>query len=185
MVNFQLGRQTHRAIWGSRWLGALQKTRIASMSCRNCGHADEVATDTFLNSTFKVYGFQHLTNNLEEDVHLHLVHWNAFWLELKNFEALLLSRDRRKRFLNTCVIGSSQQHLGHMLNKWSQTLYEKRWKCVVAFLKHLCPLMNVFRVCFDVAKYLACDLSSSHDSRSLSPRAQVSHKQHSKGHKNF
>lgn len=38
--------------------------------------------------------------------------------------------------------------------KWKcATLYEPRWHAVLGFVKHLAPLMQIFRVCWDAAKY--------------------------------
>ena len=112
---------------------------------------------TFLPSALSIYGLQHTTNNLNEDIHKALVHWPKFWEQLKNIEGLLLSRGRRRRFTISCVLPSPMAHVASRFDKWSVGLYEKRWKCVLAFLKRLCPLMNIFRVCWDEAAYSSAD----------------------------
>ena len=117
------------------------------------GQAGDVIPDVFMKSALKIYGLQHTTNNMNEDIHKNLVYWPTFWQQLKNFEGLLHSRERRIRFLNMCVYGSSMECHAYKIKKWSHTLYEKRWKCVLAFLKHLVPILHVFRVCWDEGKY--------------------------------
>ena len=41
----------------------------------------------------------------------------------------------------------------HKLKRWTATLYEKRWRCVLNFLKRLVPVLNIFRRCWDEHKY--------------------------------
>jgi hypothetical protein len=96
-----------------------------------------------------IYGLQHAINNINVDVRTCLSYWDSFWDQLKNFEGLLNVGERRRRFVWTCVKGSPLADQSHKLNKWSAELYEKRWRCVLAFLKHLAPLLNIFRVCWD------------------------------------
>ena len=85
----------------------------------------------------RVYGLQHCVNNANQDVHTVLNWWNEFFSRLKHFEALLAIPERRKRFQHTCVRGSALEPQSYKLDNWSQRLYEKRWREVVAFLKRL------------------------------------------------
>ena len=116
--------------------------------------APPVYPKVFLKTAFPIYGLQHFTNNMNEDIHKALLHWDPFFLELKNFEYLLGVRERRRRFVVSCVLGSPMQSQQHRLDHWSAQLYEKRWKCVIRFLKHLSVLLQFFRVCWNRDKYV-------------------------------
>lgn len=115
-----------------------------------------------------MYGLQHLTNNLNEDIHKSLAYFEKFWSQLKNFEALLFHRERRRRLVVSCIIGSARADEEHKLCHFSCQLYEKRWKCVVAFLKRLVVVMPLLRACWDEQKYkdgtdVAMDVSGASD----------------------
>lgn len=131
------------------------------------GSADDLCLDVFLKSALPIYGLQHTTNNLNEDVHKALSYWPCFWEQLKNFEGLLLNPGRLRRFRNSCVHGSVMADKAHMVTRWTAQLYEKRWKCVVAFLRRLASIMQIFRVCWDEEAYRDADdnLRSSTGSR--------------------
>ena len=107
------------------------------------------ATDTvtFLPNALSIYGLQHAIFNLNKDVHTCLQYCNEFWPQIKNFEALFAKNqgDRRRRFTWTCMMGSPLQGHIHKLQRWTASLYEPRWKEVANFLKHLCPILYIFR----------------------------------------
>jgi hypothetical protein len=103
--------------------------------------------------TFVVCGLQHLTNNINADVRQSLVYWEVFWQQLENFSGFLLCGERRRRFTWTCVTGTPWASQAYRLNKWSQTLCEKRWRTIPIFLKRLLPLLPLFRGYWDERKY--------------------------------
>ena len=77
-----------------------------------------------------------------------------FWKRLKNFERILSMPPRRKRFFFTCILGTPFEHRKNDIVNWqAATLYEPRWHCVLAFLKRLCPVLCLFRACWDEDKY--------------------------------
>jgi hypothetical protein len=115
--------------------------------------AAEVPT-AFVPSSLTIAGLQHITNNLCTDVHEHLKHWGAFWIELKNFESLLAVAERRKRFVWTWLRGSHLQHRERMFNKFIGSLYEARWRAVLDLLKHILPLLRVLAATWDADKFV-------------------------------
>jgi len=107
----------------------------------------------FMNNALTIYGLQHAANNINCDVHKSLTYWEEFWKQLKNFEALLGVGERRRRFIWTCIRGTTYDNQSHLLKKFSGSLYEKRWNCVLTFLKKLKSLLPIFRRCWDHEKF--------------------------------
>jgi hypothetical protein len=97
---------------------------------------------------------QHICDNAQSLIHTELEHWNEFWLELKVFEGLLGCPERMRRYMWTCVRGTRLAWTEDKLNGFSATLYEKRWKEVVNFLKQLRPRLNLIHKTWNQAKYL-------------------------------
>jgi hypothetical protein len=100
-----------------------------------------------------IAGLQHIVNNLSEDVHKGLDHWDTFHSQLKNFEQMLKLPERRRRFFFTCVRGTAFANKERAILHFHATLYEKRWKEVLTFLKMLKSLLPVFRACWCHQKY--------------------------------
>jgi hypothetical protein len=90
-----------------------------------------------------VPGVLHIVHNLCKDMHHAYPGWDALWETLKNFEALLTKKFRRQRFINSCIqdIRDVPQESLASLNSFSQSLYEKRWGCVLQFISHLAPFL--------------------------------------------
>ncbi|CAK0848404.1 unnamed protein product [Prorocentrum cordatum] len=99
--------------------------------------ADIPGSDTFMPEALTIYGFQHLTNNLNSDVHTSLPGWGEFYQQLKNLAALMCNRGRRLHFIATCLIGSPWEYAEADFEKFSADLYEHRWR-VVPMLPALC-----------------------------------------------
>ena len=89
----------------------------------------------FAPNMISIYGLQHLTDNMNQDIHKGLTHWDAFYADLQNLEALLLRRQRRRRFVFTCLYGTPLAAHAWKFDHFSAGLYEKRWRCVISFLK--------------------------------------------------
>ena len=117
------------------------------------GRSESPYEKCFLPKALGIYGIQHLVSNLNQDVHTVLRFWPTFWKQMKNIEALLRTGDRRRRFQWRCMMRTPYQCHMWKLDKWSHTLYEERWKNVVTFLKHLQPLLEIFRACWNIHKY--------------------------------
>ena len=49
--------------------------------------------------------------------------------------------------------GSVHQAREHELERWSHGLYEKCWRCVIAFLRRLHPVWDILVDCWDTQKY--------------------------------
>jgi hypothetical protein len=100
---------------------------------------------TLMPNAVTVAELQHICDNAQSLVHTELEHWAVFWREIKNWEALLGSPERMRRYIWTCVRRSKYAWAENKLLGFSATLYEKRWKEVVNFLKAFNPLLNVIR----------------------------------------
>ena len=106
----------------------------------------------FMPKAVVIPGALHICSNLCKDVSKKLDHWNDFVNELSSLEALLCNRDRRERFVTTCVAKDSE-HCA-LFKNFSGSLYEKRWGAIISFLRKLMPLLEPLRLLWDEAKYL-------------------------------
>ena len=82
-----------------------------------------------------------MLDNLTKDVHISLVSWDRLFRLLKQFECLLRSGDIRRRYVWTCLGGHRLWTMQRRVSCWSASLYEKRWREVVAFLRRFDPLL--------------------------------------------
>ena len=126
----------------------------------DAGDPPVVHRSTFMPSALCSYGLMHCMDNLTADMHKDLSWWSEFHKQLKQMEALLTRQDRRERFIHTCVKPSHLADQHRLFNKFTQTLYEGRWKEIVHFLKMLKPLLPVLRSCWDANNYLNRVLAS-------------------------
>ena len=106
----------------------------------------------FMPKALVIPGALHICSNLCKDVARKLDHWNDFVNELSSLEALLCNRDRRERFVATCVPKDSEQRA--LFKNFSGSLYEKRWGAITSFLRKLMPLLEPLRLFWDEGKYL-------------------------------
>ena len=100
-------------------------------------------------------GLEHVSDNALSEVHKNLVHWPVFFASLKNFEGLLRKPQRRRRLVWTCLHGRRYQKLSVYFKNFSASLYEKRWKEVLRFLRALIPLLKPLALCWDQALYVS------------------------------
>ena len=61
----------------------------------------EEGASKFMANGISIAGFQHLTNNICSDVHSDLDHWDNFYKQLKDVEALVCNNDRRVQYIWT------------------------------------------------------------------------------------
>lgn len=107
----------------------------------------------FMENAMTIAGAQHISNNLCHDVHINLDHWAEFWDSLKNLEGLVCDSDRLRRYAWTCLQGGPFENWEKRMLKFRGSLYEKRWREVVGFLKQLDAFLPVLAKTFDVYKY--------------------------------
>ena len=69
-------------------------------------------------------------------------------------------RDRRQRFVYTCLYNSPWHESAKLFRNWSQTLYEDRSKEVCNFLKRLKSVLRVLRQAWDANTYRQGALAS-------------------------
>jgi hypothetical protein len=78
-------------------------------------------------NSLTIAGLQHIINNLCEDVHKSLAHWDVFFKQLKCLESFLRIEERRARFVWTCLRNTPMSGLAHRFDKFKGSLYEARW----------------------------------------------------------
>ena len=110
-------------------------------------------SDRFLPNAIPIYGTQHGVDNMTRSVHCGLGWWPNLHAGLKHLEAMLSRRDRRERFIWTCLRGTVYEYRTKDVNSFSQHLYEGRWKEVCMFIKHLKPILPALRHTFNARKY--------------------------------
>eukprot|EP00971_Amphidinium_carterae_P350630 6491656-Amphidinium_carterae.3 len=116
-------------------------------------HFTPTTAKGFLPLAIGVAGMEHITNNLTEEIHVHLAYWETFYGQLKNASLLLVHRFRRERFVQHCLGGSPLAQQAHELEGWSATLYEKRWRHVILFIRALLPVWPLLKA-FSAHRYL-------------------------------
>ena len=80
----------------------------------------------FMPNALIIPGALHICSNLCKDVSGKLTQWDTFLKQLSSFEALLCNRDRRERFLSTCMPAAASAERD-LFKNFSGSLYEKRW----------------------------------------------------------
>lgn len=93
------------------------------MPARDKKHA-AAAEAHFLPRSWTIGGLQHITSNLSRDIHTLFTHWKTFFQSLKNLEALLKVKERRSRYVQRCLRGSSLSHLEKKFERFPFSLYE-------------------------------------------------------------
>ena len=100
-------------------------------------------------------GLLHIVHNVCKDMGAMYPGWSALWLQLKSCEALLTDKGRRRRFAKTCLDDTTHANFAvrAAFDSFSNTLYEKRWGCVISFVTALLPLMGFLRRAWSEEKY--------------------------------
>ena len=113
----------------------------------------------FMENGLPWLGFQHTVNHVTCEVHTALSRWKWALSYLKNFEALLRMRERRERFIATAKVDRLGRHLSQhdraKLQRWNATLYEERWREVVAFMSALISNIHIFANHWDEVAYVS------------------------------
>jgi len=93
--------------------------------------AERKAT-TFIFNSLSWIGLQHTSSIVCSEVHKTISHWNEFYEQLENTEALLRVHDRRHRFNKSCMDDGDTT-----FKVWDASLYEAWWREVIRFLQGL------------------------------------------------
>ena len=90
----------------------------------------------FFEEAVTVPGSQHMLHNSTEDLHKCLPEWSVLFAKLKNFEDLLCIADYRRKLYVSCFKDTDLASQANMLlQTWSGTLYESRFREVLLFLR--------------------------------------------------
>lgn len=106
-----------------------------------------------LEGAVPVAGMQHVVFNMLAEVHTSMSHWDAFWQQLKLMERLLKWEHRRRRYVWSCVTGTLFANREALFERFSATLYDKRWHEVVKFCGALRPLLPILKATWDSQKF--------------------------------
>ncbi len=91
----------------------------------NLDNVAGVAEMRFMPNAIIIPGALRICSNLCKDVSSKLSRWEPFLQQLALFEGLLCMRDRRERFLSTCVPDTADER--KLFTHFSDSLYEKCW----------------------------------------------------------
>ena len=100
-----------------------------------------------------IAGLQHICDNTNKDTHESLLFWDEYHAGLKQYEVLFRTPGLRDRYLWTCVRGGAHEYLTAHIQDWSHSLYEKRWREVVAFTKDLIKILAGVHATWDKEKF--------------------------------
>ena len=100
--------------------------------------------NVFWPKCFNIAGQQHIIDNLTEDVHLSLSYWDRFFSQLKCCEAICRVEERRQRFVMRCLRGSTRARRELKVENCKGSLYDKRWREVVHFIKEFNKVKVVY-----------------------------------------
>ena len=115
----------------------------------------------FMPRSLSFVGMQHTCHNITKDVHSSMAHWPDHFKQLKQFEALLKVPERRQRYVASCLMGTPAEPLARRFKQFGHSLYEARWREVVAFIKALNELLPILCKTWDYEKYIAYSDSKS------------------------
>ena len=91
-------------------------------------------TRHFLEESLPISGSQHTLNNLTKDIHKSLPGWDTFFKNLKEFETLTSTGDKRRRLFMTVFKDTPfEQRAKSILDKWEVSLHEPRFRNVLFF----------------------------------------------------
>ena len=77
-------------------------------------------------------GVQHIVFNAQQEIELTET-WKPFWNDLKNVERFMRLKERRDRYVHTCLLNGPFASFTNSFERWSDTLYSHRWHEVVRF----------------------------------------------------
>ena len=107
----------------------------------------------FYPNAMAIAGLQHITNNLSSDSQKGMAGFKPFFTQLKNFEALLRVKERRTRFVHSCIRHTKYAHFEPLFENFSASLYEERWHEVTKFTRALLKLLGVMVLTWDEQKF--------------------------------
>jgi hypothetical protein len=107
----------------------------------------------FMQNAYITAGIQHTSNNINEDSNNSMPHFDSFFKQLKECEALLRSPDRRRRFVWTHLRKTRYARLAPLFDTFAAHIYEDRWHEVVNFLKKSKKQIGIIAQLFDAKKF--------------------------------
>lgn len=95
-----------------------------------------------------------MLNNLTHDIHTSLQHWDGSFTQLQVMESILWVRERRQRFIRTCLRGTPAACNEQMFTTFEGSLYEARWRDVAGFLHELSPLLRTMPFAWNEERFV-------------------------------
>ena len=131
------------------------------------GSGATAALAPLLQNAMPIAGLQHIINNLNGETHTCLQHWPEMWQSLKNIEALMVAKYRRRHFIWTCVAPNAMPGHKEKLERWQETLYQNRWHEVLSFCRALQKTLPLLRLYWDEQRY--CHSRGEEKGKEFSP----------------
>ena len=103
--------------------------------------------DMFLPNSMTVPGVNHLIHSVVEGTEESLQHYPTFIKQMRVVESVLSHAFRKERIVALCIQNTPYADQAHVLERFSYTLYEKRWSSVLSFCKcAMAPIRLLRRV---------------------------------------
>eukprot|EP00959_Pyramimonas_sp_CCMP1952_P290277 6071512-Pyramimonas_sp.AAC.1 len=115
-------------------------------------------------------GVLHVLSNMPKDLASVFSHWDEHFQQLKLFEQLLGDNQHRERLRATCF--KDDHGLSKQFEKFSGTLYDKRWFSVFFFVARAVPLIESLVTKWDARTYAE---GFSHDKQQDDQRKRFNH----------
>ena len=107
----------------------------------------------FMQKCLEIPGVMHIIDNLLNDVHTAMPHWKQFHADLKILESFFVVRDRRRRFIWTCIKDTRYTYAEKHFEKFTASLYEGRWHETLVFCKAIQKTLPFLLRCWDESAF--------------------------------
>ena len=110
--------------------------------------ADRLPThtpDMLMPNCLPVPGVCHLSHNTAVSVTSRMSHWEEYWRELKNTEALLTNPDHMRVVIHRCVTSGPHHAAEAAFKKSPPKMYEKRWSVISLYIQAAWPQLLVLK----------------------------------------
>ena len=121
----------------------------------DAGDPSSVSHPTWMPRSMTIPGSLHGLHNLSLEVDTSLQWWGVFYSWLKNISALLSCRQRRRRFIKSCLRSSQWRSSEALFQNDLPQLYEKRWGHVINFVAGARGALLIMRASWSEQLYKA------------------------------
>ena len=101
--------------------------------------------DMLMPNCLPVPGVCHLSHNTAVSVTSRMSHWEEYWKQLKNTEALLTNADHMRLVIHRCVASGPHHAASDAFRRAPPKLYEKRWSVISLYIQAAWPQLLVLK----------------------------------------